>query len=278
MLFSGYLYELSTAPSEVQKSKLVNADETRIKLQQPNQCKDAWMWTFLDKEQIIYSFSTTRNGDKVLEILADSEGLLQSDGYSGYNNGNRERVGCWAHARRYFFTSLKNEQAKQYFDWINDLYHVEYLAIEREELGTANHLKLRQLKSKEILEKMKRQLEIDIDNAPPKSPFGRALKYLSNNWTSLQKFLENPKIKLDNNISERALRIIAVGRKNYLFAGTKQAGENLAVLQSLVQTCKLHQVNPQKYLADVLIRIQTHPQSKIAQLHPKNWKKLFSIG
>ena len=84
--------------------------------------------------------------------------------------------------------------------------------------------------------------------------------------TTLSKFLEDARSKLDNNISKRALRIIAVGRKNYLFVGTKQAGENLAILQSLVQTCKLHQVNPQKYLADVLIRIQTHPQSKIAHM------------
>ena len=263
---------------EIQKTDLVNADETRIKLQQPNQCKDAWMWTFLDKEQIIYSFSTSRNGDKVLEILAGSEGLLQSDGYSGYQKGNRERIGCWAHARRYFFKALKSKNAQQYFDWINELYHVEYLAIERDEVGSENHLKLRQLRSKEILEKVKSQLEKDFGKSPPKSPYGRALTYLSNNWDSLQVFLNDARVKLDNNISERALRIIAVGRKNYLFVGTKEAGENLAVLQSLVQTCKLHQVNPQKYLADVLIRIQTHPQSKIAQLHPKNWKNLFSDG
>ena len=90
--------------------------------------------------------------------------------------------------------SMQMKLALNYNSQIN---HVEYLAIQREELGTANYLQLRQLKSKELLEKMKRQLEIDIDNTPPKSPFGKSLKYLSNNWISLQKFLENPKIKLD---------------------------------------------------------------------------------
>ena len=124
--------------------------------------------------------------------------MLQSDGYSGYNKGNRERVGCWAHARRYFFNSLPNEEAKIYFDWINELYGVEYLAIERDELGSQNHLKLRQLKSKEILEKMKTTLERDIGNTPPKSPLGKALTYLNNNWNSLQVFLTDPKIKLDS--------------------------------------------------------------------------------
>ena len=260
--------------SRLQKSELVNADETTIKLQQPKQCKRAYMWSFLDADQIVYSFSQGRSGNKVLEVLSDSSGLLQSDGYSGYNKGNRQRIGCWAHVRRYFFKALANADAKLYFDWINDLYGVEYLAIERDEVGSKNHLTLRKLKSQEILDKMKTRLEREIGNTPPKSPFGRALTYLSNHWDSLQVFLTDPNIRLDNNLSERALRIIAVGRKNYLFVGSKSAGQNLAVLQSLVQTCKLHQVNPQEYLTDVLIRIQTHPQSEIESLHPKNWKQL----
>ena len=177
----------------------------------------------------------------------------------------------WASCRRKPSVNV-NDGIEVPLEGINKLYHVEYLAIERNELGSANHLKLRQMRSKEILAKMKKQLEIDIGKATPKSPFGKALKYLSNNWESLTRFLSDARIRLDNNISERALRI--VGRKNYLFVGTKEAGENLAILQSLVQTCKLHQVNPQKYLADVLIRMQTHPQADIAQLHPKNWKSL----
>ena len=148
------------------------------------------------------------------------------------------------------------------------------LAIERDELASQNHLKLRELKSKEILEKMNTRLERDIGNTPPKSPLGKALTYLNNNWNALQVFLTNPKIRLDNNISERALRIVAVGRKNYLFVGNTEAGQNLAIVQTLVQTYTLHKVNTQEYLTDVLIRIQTHPQSKIDELHPKNWKSL----
>lgn len=266
--------------AEVKTSDLVNADETRLKLQQPNKCKEAYMWAFLDKWQIVYVFSETRSGETPIEILGTSKGFLQVDAYSGYNQvttpETRTRIGCWSHVRRYFFKAKKDPDAEEIFRWINELYHVEYLAIERDELGTDNHLKLRKLKSAEILEKIKKKVEVDIKKTTPGSGYGKALKYISNNWDSLLIFLTDPKINLDNNISERALRIIAIGRKNYLFVGTKQAGKNLAILQTLVQTCKLHQVNPQKYLADVLIRIQSHPQSKISELHPKNWTKLVS--
>ena len=110
---------------------------------------------------------------------------------------------------------------------------------------------------------------------PPKSPIGKALGYTLNNWENLLVFLEDPKIPLDNNISERALRTIALGRKNFLFVGNEQAGRNLAILQSLVSTCEANGVNPQSYLSDVLIRVQTHPASQIDDLLPQNWASLF---
>ena len=266
--------------ADIKTSNLVNADETRLKLQQPNKCKEAYMWVFLDGDQIIYVFSESRSGETPVEILGKSDGLLQVDAYSGYNDvttpETRTRIGCWSHVRRYFFKAKTDPDAEKIFHWINDLYRVEFLAMEREEFGTEAHLKLREMMSTEILAKIKKKVDIDIKKQTPNSGYGKVLKYISNNWDSLQVFLTDTKIKLDNNISERALRIIAIGRKNYLFVGTKQAGENLAILQTLVQTCKLHQVNPQEYLADVLIRVQSHPQSKIDQLHPKNWKDLFS--
>ena len=266
--------------AEIKTSNLVNADETRLKLQRPNKCKEAYMWVFLDGDQIIYVFSESRSGETPVEILGNSNGLLQVDAYSGYNQvttpETRMRIGCWSHVRRYFFKAKTDPDAEKIFRWINELYRVEYLAAEREELGTEAHLKLRNIRSAEILSKIKEKVDIDIKKEPPGSKYGKALKYVSNNWDSLKVFLTDVKIKLDNNLSERALRIIAIGRKNYLFVGSKQAGKNLAVLQTLVQTCKLHQVNPQEYLADVLIRVQSHPQSKIAQLHPKNWKSLVS--
>jgi transposase len=115
-------------------------------------------------------------------------------------------------------------------------------------------------------------LEKEKPNRLPKGRAGKAINYFLKNKDALQLFLKDPKIPLDNNISERHLRLIALGRKNYLFVGHDHAGENLAVLQTLVATCVANEVDPQKYLTDVLIRIQTHPQSRLDDLLPNNWK------
>ena len=106
----------------------------------------------------------------------------------------------------------------------------------------------------------------------PKGPLGVALKYLLNQRATLERFIEDPKIRLDNNIAEQYLRLIALGRKNFLFVGNDAAGHNLATLQTLVSTCLANNVNPQTYLTDILIQIQEHPQSDIDALLPWNWR------
>ncbi len=105
-----------------------------------------------------------------------------------------------------------------------------------------------------------------------KGPMGKAIGYFLNNWSAMSLFLTDPKIRLDNNISEAQLRLIALGRKNFLFVGHDDAGKNLAVLQTLVATCVANGVNPQHYLSDVIIQIQSHPNSKLDELLPNNWK------
>ncbi|MBN1947757.1 MAG: transposase, partial [Bradymonadales bacterium] len=103
---------------------------------------------------------------------------------------------------------------------------------------------------------------------------GEAITYAQNNWEALSVFLKDPKVRLDNNISEGQLRIIALGRKNFLFLGNDVAGENLAVLQTLISTCIINEVNPIAYLTDVLIRIQDHPMSQVDELLPQHWQYL----
>ena len=105
----------------------------------------------------------------------------------------------------------------------------------------------------------------------PKSPMGQAIGYALGQWPSLQVFLENPAVPIDNNASERALRIVALGRKNFLFVGNDVAGQNLAVLLSLVRSCEAVGVNPQAYLADMLMRVQDWPAAKVAELLPEGW-------
>ena len=157
-------------------------------------------------------------------------------------------------------------------DLIVRLYKVEYKAAELGVLGTEDHLALRQQHSKPVLDAILDFYEQHRDRHPPKSPMGSALTYLGNQWDSLERFLEDPKLALDNNASENALRIHALGRKNFLFVGHDDAGHNLAVLQTIVATCRLHDVNPYDYITDLLIRTQTHPQHRIDELLPMNYK------
>ena len=158
-------------------------------------------------------------------------------------------------------------------DKIADLYAVEYLAAERGILGTDTHLALRKMCSAPLWDELLLYLEDEQDQHPPKGPMATALTYAKNNWAAMSHFLEDPKLRLDNNLSERLLRIIALGRKNFLFLGNDEAGDHLAALQSLVSSCQLNGVNPVEYLKDVLIRVaRGHPQSSLDELLPHLWK------
>ena len=260
----------------VAQQKYVNADETRLPVQQKGKTKKAWIWTFLSGTIITFYFSCFRSGQTPREVLGQSTGFLQVDGHTGYNSvctpENRTRAGCWSHARRKFFIALKSEPlARTALDWILELYQVEYEAAEQNILKTNKHLAMRKLKSIGVLEKMKKWLLKKRKLIPPKSAMGKAITYALNQWKTLIVFVDDPNILLDNNMSERSLRPIALGRKNFLFVGNDGAGQNLAILQSLVATCEASGVNPQSYLTDILIRIQSHPNSQIDELLPMNW-------
>lgn len=256
----------------------LNADETRLPVQKPGACKNEWIWTLVTSQVIAYVFSETRSGKTPRSLLGGTTGYLQIDGYSAYNavckENGRTRVGCMAHARRLFFKALKNsEKAQEMLDWILDLYLVEYAAAERNILGTEEHLKMRQLESQRILDKMKMCLDENKTLHGPRSKMGKAIGYALNQWESLCEFTKNPKLRLDNNVSENALRIIALGRKNYLFAGHEEGAQNLAILQTIVATCKLHNVDPYEYIKDVIIKLQLPETKDVDPLLPQNWAK-----
>ncbi len=155
----------------------------------------------------------------------------------------------------------------------------EVFAVEREckehgIVGTPEHLALRRNRAGPAMESIKAWCDEHLDDYTPKSAMGKAIGYARNQWPYLTRFLEHADIDAHNNLSERLLRRIALGRKNYLFVGHEQAGKNLAMLCSVVETCKLHGVNPQDYLADVLLRVQDHPTSRIDELLPHRWRML----
>lgn len=258
--------------------RYVSADETGLAIQKEGKCKKGWMWMMLSSIAIVYYFSVSRGGKIAEKLLGKTLGYLHIDGYSGYNsscdenNGGRVRVGCWTHARRLFFEALSElSENRKVLEWILELYRIEYKAAEMNVLGTMEHLALRQIHAVPIMDKIWEWIIEKKKGMPPKGATGIAITYAENQWESLCVYLTDPKIRLDNNFSENALRIIALGRKNFLFVGHEQAGQNLAILQTITATCRLHNVNPYEYIKDVLIRIQTHPASKIDELLPQNW-------
>lgn len=262
----------------VAASFYVNADETSQPVMDKEHCRRGFIWTFIAETIIAYVFSASRSGDTPTRILEGTVGKLQVDGYTGYNQvcvpEGRERIGCIAHCRRYFHKARDScpEEADHCMGVILDLYRVEYDAAEKNILGTEAHRLLREHRSQAIMDEWKPWLEEHKEMHVPKSPMGRAIRYTLNQWETLTKFISDPALRLDNNISEAALRVIALGRDNFRWVGHDVSGHNLAVLQTIVATCVANGVNPQDYITDVLIRVQTHPVSRIDELLPMNWK------
>jgi transposase len=266
----------------VAEKEIVLADETTQRVQAKGKTRTAWLWSFIardesEKEMIAYVFSRSRSGETPVRVLADTMGKLLVDGYSGYNKvtlpGGRERAGCLAHLRRKFFDaqSAAPDAAKRAMDFILEVYKVERAALDNDLLGTPEHLEMRQGRSREVMDEFKAWLDAEQPRHPPRGPMGEAIGYALGQWDALTLFLTDPHLPVDNNASERALRVAALGRKNFLFVGSDEAGENLAGLYSLIATCEANGVNPVEYLANVLLRVQTHPASRIDELLPHNW-------
>ncbi len=274
--FSRRLLEL-TAQEEI-----VQADETTVRVLAEGRTRTAWLWSFLAQDEkgndlIAYRYSPSRSGETPVAVLGGTKGFLVSDGYTGYNKvttpEGRERVGCIAHLRRHFFDALQTApEARAALDLILEVYKVEKVAAEMNILGTPQHLALRRDKSRRAMEELHAWLEAEQPKHLPKGPLGEAIGYALNQWRPLTRFLDDARLPVDNNASERALRPAALGRKNYLFVGNDHAGQNIAGLYSLVATCEVNGINPFEYLADVLPRLASHPASQIDELLPHNWK------
>ena len=258
----------------VKESDLVLADETTHRMQSSD--KRPYLWTFVADDVVLYRFATGRSGATPEAVLGDSKGILLVDAYTGYNAvttpERRERAGCLAHARRKFFDALSTSpDARDALDFIRDVYVIEREAKDAGVAGTDQHLALRRTRTAPIMDRFGAWLAEQSPRHLPKGPMGTAIRYALDNWKELTRFLRDPRIPPDNNRSERALRVAALGRKNFLFVGHEEAGAHLANLYSLVATCEAHDVEPIAYLADVLMRISTHPAARIDELLPHHW-------
>jgi transposase len=257
----------------VAQSDIVLADETTLAMQNKTR---GYMWTFRTDKLVTYKFSAGRSGKTPRAVLGGTKGTLLVDAYTGYNPvvdvDGRKRAACLAHVRRKFFDALATApEAQEALDIILDVYRVEHRATEEGIVRSDAHARLRKKESRAAMKRLRTWLDHHRDRYLPKGPLGKAISYALDNWDELQVFLTDVNVPVDNNASERALRIVALGRKNFMFVGHEDAGQNLAILYSLMATCEEHGVDPQAYLADVLVRIDDHPNKLIDELLPDRW-------
>jgi transposase len=265
----------------VRCSQYVHADETGQPVLDKDKCHRGWMWLILSQQAIVYHYSEGRGSDTAKALLGETAGNVTVDGYSGYNclttgTVNRVRSGCWGHLRRKVFEAMtvdvKNHENREVLDLIAELYKVEDEALNRGIEGSDEHLALRQTRSRKIVTSIWQWFDARNGKHSPKSKMGGAITYAIKQRETLVRFLDDPHLQLDNNIAERALRIVALGRKNSLFAGSTDHAQNLAMLHTIIATCRLHEVNPYDYIRDMLIVIQDYPAARIVELMPWRWR------
>ena len=275
------------------QSKVLAMDETPIKAGRKKdkdarhgQMKTGYYWPLYgDRDEVYFSFAPTRAAQHIHRVLADFTGTLLSDGYSAYASYIAKVEGvtgaqCWAHSRRHFENAQAGEPelTNTALDYIGALYAVEKQIRDRG-LSASDKLAYRGEYSKDIVEAFMLWCE-SIAQRPDlialDSPIVPAVNYVLNRRAALKVFLENPDVPLDTNHVERTLRIIPMGKKNWLFSWTEVGAHRVGILQTLLVTCKLQGVDPYVYLVDVLQRIDRHPAKDIDQLTPRLWKEHFA--
>jgi transposase len=269
---------------QMQASPYVQVDETPVRYLDPNlegRCGQGYLWTALVPGQcVIYEWHASRAA-RCLDSLLGEEfaGKLQCDGYSAYPAFAREKVkldlfGCWAHARRNFFEA--QEQAPRVAGWflhqIGLLYRWE-AELRQSRAGPVLRQVHRSSHHRMVIERLHRALKKCQPRYLPQSLLGQAISYTLNQWPLLERFLDHGEVEIDNNLVENAIRPTALGKKNWLFFGSEEAGQRSAVLYTLIENCRLHGVEPYTYLKDVLERLPSTTNQEVAQLTPLQWKQ-----
>src|SRR5579863_360391 len=228
----------------------------------------------------LFFYSADRKGAHPQRHLKDFRGVIHADGYAGFNElfaGNRiAEAACWAHVRRKFFdvhAATGSPIAKETLDRIGDLYKVEKTITG---LPPERRRQERQKRSQPIAEALAAWAAETLPKLSRKSELAKAFRYMRSRWKGLLRCFDDGRLALDNNAAERALRGVAIGRKNWLFAGSDAGGRRAAALYSLIESAKLNAINPQHYLTDVLARIADHPARHIAELLPWNWQPVVA--
>lgn len=275
----------------VLRSKVLHTDDTTVPVRDEMQSTHRYgrLWDYIgDTEHpgVVFDYTPTHARDGPAAFLRNFRGYLQADAYGGYDgiyagsNGAIIEVACWAHARNKFRDAQTTdvERALAAKAWIRKLYDVEDNAkAEIARLGlvgaqaAAVFLRLRQERSVSLLTSLCQWLHTQKAQVLPKSPSAAAINYVLNQWQALNRYTTDGDLHIDNNISERTLKLIGIGRNNWLFVGSDQGGKTAAVLFSFTASCKQLGIHSFAYLRDVLTRLPTHPPDRLEELLPHRW-------
>jgi len=267
---------------------VVHGDDTPIPVLAPGRgkTKTGRLWTYVRDERpsagkvapaVWFTYTPDRKGEHPQKHLHDFTGVLQADGYTGfskiYESGRVLEAACWAHVRRKFVDLHELHQspvAAEVLDRIGALY-----AIEKEIRGRSpdERAAVRRERSRPLLDTLHAWLQQTLETLSQKSATAKAIRYALTRWEALRRYCDDGRIEIDNNAAERALRCVALGRKNFLFAGSDAGGERAAAIYSLLGSAKLNGYNPEAYLREVLTCIAEHPITRIADLLPWNLPK-----
>jgi transposase len=275
------LYE--ALKTEVLKASYLHVDETPIKVMdgdKKGQTHRGYFWVYQNslEKLVFFDYQESRGREGPSGILQHFQGFLQTDGYSAYELFDKKEgitlVHCMAHARRLFNEALQNDEVRAAYAMaqIQELYAVEREAKEQS-LSFEQRKQLRAQRSVPVLESLGSWMKAQYREVTPKSAIGKALAYSIERWDRLSLYAGDGMLNIDNNPVENAIRPVAVGRKNYLFAGSHEAAQRSAMLYSLLGTCKMHGIEPFSWLRDVLQKIADHSINKIAELLPHRLRK-----
>jgi len=260
----------------------LQVDETPIKVldsRKKGATHQGYYWVFHNPidQTVLFDYQPTRAGKAVTDMLSGFTGYLQTDGYKVYTKYGQQpgvtHLGCWAHARREFDKALSNDRyrAEIALTYIQKLYATERQA---NNLTAAQRKTLRLDESLPLINAMGKWLVEQVKQVLPKSRIGKAMRYAIDRWDALSAYLHDGILEIDNNLVENAIRPVALGRKNYLFAGSHDAAQRAAMIYSLFAICKKHEVNPFDWLKHTLENIMTINHKNIADLYPQNFKNL----
>lgn len=260
-------------------SRIIWTDDTPVDMQDRNHEKnirEARTWVYIgdqDNALTVYDFTDSRKRDGPANFLRSFRGYLQADAYGGYDGIYATKfvkeVACWAHARRKFKEALNSNKrtAGRALRYIQVLYRIERRYAGRDE---NERLAIRQSRSRRVLAMFKKWLDVQVAIAL-KGPLAKAVKYTLNQWEALNRYTDDGELSIDNNKAERALRSVAVGRKNWMFIGSQAGGEYAAIWSSLIASCKQQNVEPLAYLTDVFNKLSGDSEVDLDSLLPDQW-------